>query len=196
MRCLHLVAAMALLLGGSLVQKARALGTEELGNEPLSEKNYEAWKGIMPVVNDKARVYENWVNGNEHFYYRGGVKELNATLAHFAKVEVAHHVVVLRPGPGAGQRFDRTEIPCNWSLHVVGGLARRFAKDDIEDLEWQKDPVLTIYIAGAIDLDKIEFPKGVTLRTTQGDSPSDEKQAAVQKKIEKLVEERKKGEKK
>src|SRR4051812_398772 len=59
---------------------AWGLGTEDFGNKPLAEANYKEWKGIMPVVNDKARVYSNWVNGNEHFYYTGKAKELNAAL--------------------------------------------------------------------------------------------------------------------
>jgi hypothetical protein len=177
-------------------QEAWALGTETRGNEPLSPRNYEAWKGIVPIVNDKTRVYEQWVNGNEHFYYKGGTKELNAALAHFAKVEVTNHVVVLRPGPGAAQTFDRTTIPCNWSLHVIGGLARTRANDDIEDLEWQKDPVLTIYIGVDIDLAKLEFPKGVTLRGAPGSDPKDEKQAVTQKKITEFVEAHKRAAKK
>src|SRR2546430_12189578 len=94
-----IAAANAATLGHWSVQNAWALGMETRGNEPLSERNYELWKGIMPIVNDKARVYERWINGNEHFFYKGGTKELNKALAHFAKVDVANHVVGLRPGP-------------------------------------------------------------------------------------------------
>ncbi len=176
--------------------QAWGLGMDTRGNKPLSEKNYEEWKGIMPVVNDKARVYQRWVNGNEHFFYKGTTKELNAALAHFAKVEVTNHVVVLRPGPGVAQTFDRAEIPYHWDLHVISGIARTRAVDDVEDLEWQKDPVLTIYIAGDIDLAKIEIPKGVTLRGAPGTGPKDEKQSAAQKKITELLEARKKAAKK
>jgi len=37
------------------------------------------------------------------------------------------------------------------------------AVDDVEDLDWQKDPVLTIYLGDSIELKSLEFPEGVTL---------------------------------
>src|SRR5258707_15537908 len=108
MRRFCLVAAVVTaILGYLLAQKAFALASESKGNEPLSEKNYTKWLGIMPLVNDKSRVYESWANGNERLYYKGTTKELNVALAHFAKVEGEDHVVVLRPGPVVQDSFDR-----------------------------------------------------------------------------------------
>ena len=197
MRRLFFVAAIVTAIFGHLLaQKAFALKTDTKGNEPLSEQNYVEWKGIMPIVNDKARVYQVWVNGNEYFCYKGTTKELNVALAKFAKVEVKNHVVVLRPGPGEQRSFKKTPIPYDWELHVIGGDAGSEATDDIEDLEWQKDPVLTVYIGGDIDLDKIEIPKGVTLRAAPGMSEEANKNEAAQKKIEEFVEHRKKETKK
>ncbi len=198
MRRLCLIVVIVTAAFGQLsAQKAFALATDEIGNAPLSELNYTEWKGIMPLVNDKARVYQVWVNGNETFYFKGTTKPLNAALAAFAKIEVKNHVVVLRPGPIERRAIrDKTPISFNWELHVVGGLARSRATDDIEDLEWQKDPVLTIYIGGDIDLDKLEIPKGVTLRAALGQSDEAKKDEAVRKKIEAFVEHRKSEEKK
>lgn len=122
------------------------------------------WRGIMPLINDNSRVYATWANGNEHLFYRGNATDLNAALAAFAKVEAKHHIVVLRTGPGTRRAFDGTDIRYNWSLHVLGGLAGGLAKDDGEDLEWQRDPVLTIHVGGEIDLDKLVVPDGVTFR--------------------------------
>lgn len=193
MRRLCIVAAIVtVIVGQFFAQKAFALGTEEKGNGPLSELNYTEWKGIVPIVNDKARVYQVWVNGNESFYYKGTTKQLNAALATFAKVEVKNHVVVLRPGPVEQRSFhDKTPIPYNWELHVIGGLAKERATDDIEDLEWQKDPVLTVYIGGDIDLDKIELPEAVTLRAAPGQSEKAKQNEAATKKIEEFVKQRK-----
>lgn len=128
----------------------------------------------MPIVNDKARVYERWVNGNERFWYQGKTKDVNAALARFVKVDVEHHVVALRPGPATGRSFQKKEVPHNWELHVLGGHAAERATDDVNDLEWQRDPVLTIYIGGDIDLDKLEIPMNVTLRSTPASSGSDD----------------------
>ena len=189
MRHVCLVAAVAMAFFGPWVaQKAFALATETKGSVPLSEKNYTEWQGVMPLVNDKARVYENWVNGNERLFYKGTTKELNAALANFAKVEVKNHVVVLRPGPAVQHAFDKTEIPYNWELHVIGGLARTQANDNIEDLEWQKDPVLTIYLGGDIDLGKIEVPKGVIWRGAPGQTEEARKNETARKMIAEFLE--------
>jgi hypothetical protein len=106
-------------------------------------------------------------------------------------VEVKNHVVVLRPGPVVQNSFDRTEISYNWELHVIGGLARRHAKEKIEDLEWQKDPVLTVYVGGDIDLDKIEVPNGLTLRGAPGRSDDAKENTAAKGKIAEFLEVRK-----
>jgi len=53
------------------------LGEEHFGNAALNEANFQDWPGIMPLVNHPSRVYHSWVNGNEHFYYRGDTPALN-----------------------------------------------------------------------------------------------------------------------
>ena len=73
-------AAAALVLAVALAAQALAEGTEEFGNKPLSPASYETWPGIAEVVNDKSRVYQNWVNGNENMYYAGGGDELEFQL--------------------------------------------------------------------------------------------------------------------
>ena len=151
------------IVGSLTAQRAWGLGEETFGNDPLNEANFADWKGIMPVVNDKSRVYSNWVNGNEHFFYKSGTKELNAALVEFAKIEVKTHEVLLRPAPGITHTFDRKEIPFNWELHIHGGISKHLLTLDKGDEVWNKDPRLTIYVGGDIDLAKLEIPNGVTL---------------------------------
>jgi hypothetical protein len=167
---------------------ALALATDQKGNAPLHAANYMTWKGIMPVINDKARVYTVWCNGSESFYYKGGVKELNDALQHFAKVEVKHHVVVLRPGPATAVSFDKETIAFDWEMHVMGGIARRFATDKPDDLDSQKDPVLTIHVTDRIDLSKLKLPKGVTLKSAPARSDAGKKNTAASKKIAAFME--------
>jgi len=185
-----IVAVLAAALALTLSQGVRAMGTETRGNGALSALNYTEWKGIMPLVNDRARVYEIWINGNEHLYYKGGAKELNVALANFAKVEVKNHVVVLRPGPAVRHGFDQTAYPYDWELHVIGGIARRFTNDNIEDLDRQKDPVLTVVIGGDIDLNKIEFPKGLTLRAAPANHEQPDSGVVTRKRIADFLEAR------
>jgi len=168
----HTVAAagLMLMLGQLLSAEAWGRGSEEFGNKALPEANYTEWKGIMPVINDESRVFQQWVNGNESFYYVGKAKELNAALAHFAKIDVKHHVVVLRNGPASAQTFQKLVIPYDWQLHVVGGIAKIKAVDDVADLDWQKDPVLTVHLGDGIDLKSLEVPEGVTLAVRKEDA--------------------------
>lgn len=172
--------AAAIVIGLLISARTWGLGTEDFGNRPLAEANYADWKGVVAVINEKSRIYTNWVNGNEHFYYAGKSKEVNAALTNFAKVEVKHHVVVLRNGPATTQTFQKLVISYNWQLHVVGGIAKIKAVDDVADLDWQKDPVLTIYLGDGIDLKSLEIPEGVTLAVRK----EDEKQKGQQELID------------
>ena len=142
-----------------------ALGTEEFGNKPLSALNYPNWKGIIDVVNDKSRVYQRWVNGNEHMYYEGGIDDLNRVLKSLAAAEMPVHEVVLRPDAGVTNSFDATKPPIkfNWQLHVVTGIARSLTNSDKGDFVWPKHPRLTIHTAGDFDFSKLAVPKEVKL---------------------------------
>jgi hypothetical protein len=191
MRRSPLVLIVAVFAVSLVAQRAFALAMETKGNKPMSELNFPAWKGIIEVINDKSRVYGIWVNGNEHFYYRSGTKELNAALAAFAKVDMTTHIVVVCPGPAADrQTFDKKAVSYNWDLHVVGGLARRMAKDDTQDLYWHKNPVLTIHVGGDIDLSKLEAPKGLTWVRGKATTEKGKEDAALAKKIAEFVDAR------
>lgn len=152
-----------------------ALATEEKGNGLLPAANYKDWKNIMPVINDKARVYSWWVNGNEKFFFKGGPKEMDAALAAFSKIEAKHHTVVLRTGTGTATTFDKKPIAYDWSLHVIGGIASTRATEDPKDLEWQRWPVLTLHVGDGKELGKIRLPKNVTVHVQGGDAAAEKR---------------------
>lgn len=141
--------------------RAVGLGTEDFGNEPLNAFNYTEWPGILPVLNQPGRVYHSWVNGNEHFYYRGDTAALNETLAAFAASTAATHEVVLRPTAGTHKSFHGTEVAFDWLVHIQGGLSKHLGADSPV---FDRFPTLTIFLGGKdIDLDEISVPEGVTL---------------------------------
>jgi hypothetical protein len=156
-------AAAVLVLAVALAAEAFAAGEEEFGNEPLSPANYEAWPGIADVVNDKSRIYQSWVNGNENMYYAGGADELNRVLKVFAATKIPVREVVFRPDPGVTHSFDQTKPPIrfNWHLHVVGGIAASLTGADKGELVWPKHPRLTVHTTG-LDLAKLDIPDGLT----------------------------------
>jgi hypothetical protein len=143
---------------------AWALGEEDFGNEPLNVANFKEWPEVMPVVNHPSRVYHQWVNGNEQCYYQGDVAALNDTLRKFAEVKTQARDVVLRPGPGQASSFDgKRKVPFSWHLQMYGGISKYVLGLEEGKKVWSDHPVLTVYTGGAIDLSKIEIPKGVTL---------------------------------
>jgi len=157
-------AAIFLWLTCCVSSEALALGEEHFGNAPLNEANYRAFKGVIPLVNHESRAYHTWVNGNEHFYYRGNTSTLNDALRKFAATESEVHEVVLRPAPGIVYSFNKVKpVPFNWCLHIMGGIARALTTLDKAKCVWSEHPVLTVYVGGDIDLDKIVIPDGVTV---------------------------------
>ncbi|WP_298863140.1 HEAT repeat domain-containing protein [uncultured Gimesia sp.] len=143
---------------------AWALGEESFGNQPLNAANFRDWPGIVPVVNHENRVYHQWVNGNEHCFYRGNNASLNDVLQKFAATDEKVHEVVLRPGPGITHSFNKARtVDFNWNLHLVGGIAKSMTKKDQGAKIWSKHPMLTIYVGGDIELEKIKIPEGVTV---------------------------------
>ncbi len=143
--------------------QAWALGMEDFGNKALSENNYGDWPGIMPLVNAESRIYHNWINGNEHFYYKGEIRSLNTALKEFSAVKTDARRVVLRLGLGEARTLDGKSIPCNWQLHVIGGIAGTLATHDKGELIWSKFPVLTVFVGDGIDLKQLLIPEGITL---------------------------------
>jgi hypothetical protein len=141
-----------------------ALGEEQVGNDPLPAASYAKWPGLVEVVNDKARAYYSWVNGNENFYYVGTVEELNAALQNFAKADLKEHEVVLRPDAGTVKSFQGdNQFTFQWHLQIFDGIAAHLLSLEKGDLVWAKHPRLTIHVGKEIDLAKLEIPKGVTL---------------------------------
>ena len=90
---------------------------EGFGNEPIGSANYGDWPNIMAVINDTHRVYHTWVNGSEHFYFKGDTEALNAALKNFAAIKADRRTVVLRPG-----KCSRRKPPA-WS---ISNCSRRF----------------------------------------------------------------------
>lgn len=104
-----------------------ALGMETFGNAPVV-KQPEWADGVLDVVNLKSRVYSQWVNGNENFFYRGNAQALNEALRHYAAVQDDARQLILLPGSGKTQTFDRKPIEFDWQLHVPSGIYKAVAK--------------------------------------------------------------------
>jgi hypothetical protein len=105
-----------------------ALGMESFGNAPAA--NQPEWaKGVLDVVNLESRVYSVWVNGNENFFYRGNAQALNEALKKYSAVQTDVRRLILLPGTGKTQTFERMPIPFDWQFHVPSGIYKAVFKD-------------------------------------------------------------------
>jgi hypothetical protein len=158
-RILLLALSLLICSGGA---KAWALSKEDFGNSPLGD-HYPDSPGILPLVNSPSRVYRVWGMGGERLYFRGDTAALNDSLRKFAAMKAEVHEVVLRPGPGVTHSFDEKPIPFQWDLCIVDGIGRHALELPQGDKVCPKSPMLSVYVAGQIDLKKIEIPKGVSV---------------------------------
>jgi hypothetical protein len=140
-----------------------AMGTEKLGNEPVLD-NPQWSRGVIAVVNLPSRVYTNWVNGNERFFYRGATAELNAALAKLGAVEAEVREVVLLPGPGETKTFKGARVLCDWQLQVPSGIYLHKARTEEGSRVFLRHARLTVFASGGgIELDEIEMPRGLSV---------------------------------
>jgi len=61
------------------------LHSEEFGKAPVAERPDWA-DGVLKVVNLESRVYSQWANGKESYFYRGKGQALNEALRQYATV--------------------------------------------------------------------------------------------------------------
>jgi hypothetical protein len=120
--------------------KVGALGTETLGNAPVVKQPDWA-EGVVDVVNLKSRVYSQWVNGNENFFYRGDSQAANEAIRHYALIKDDVRELILLPGSGRALTFDRKPVDFDWQLQVPSGIYRAVSK--------RRHAVMTVYINGA-----------------------------------------------
>ena len=99
-----------------------ALRTSTYGNKELSAGNYTDWPGLVETINDKSRVFQVWVNGNESFSFSGDTDSINRLLQNFAKTKVPQLNVILKPGPGPKLEHEGKNHNVDVELQVVGGI--------------------------------------------------------------------------
>lgn len=142
-------------------QRAWSRETEVLGRgEFPNQENYRNFPGIMRLINHQSRVYQRWRDGHEDFHYLSDAATLNAVLLRFAVIEAKEHLVVLVPGPREVLTLKNKSIEVNWSMHLVGGAARKAA---IAKGQEAPAPVLTIYVGDEIELDALKIPNSLTV---------------------------------
>ena len=147
----------------SLLSSSAMMGEETIGSEPFGDANFKDWPNVLPVVNNKSRVYHTWVNGDERFYFDADPEQLNELLVDFANLKGKKEVLIL-PQTDDVKTFDRKRsFAFNCQLHLVGGIAKHIADQDKGSIYWPLDPRLTIHVTPKTDLAKLKIPKSIEL---------------------------------
>ncbi len=139
-----------------------SLGEEEFGNKP--RPNDPDWaQGVVELANDAHRVYRRWVNGNQEFFFQGDSAAVNRALEQFARVEADLREVVLMPKRGRTDSFDsKKRIDFDWRLYAPSGLCLGPARAGNPPV-YPPHATLTVHVQGAITLERLRVPAGITL---------------------------------
>ena len=123
-------------------------------------------KGIVGIPRHMSRVYSIWVSGNENFYFKCKVDEINELLAMFAAVRMRDHVVRIQPGVEKATTFGKEEIEYNVRLQIVAGITLFSAREKMRD-DLPLEPRLTILTGdddGAL-VKQLKWPENVIVES-------------------------------
>jgi hypothetical protein len=128
-----------------LCRSSYGLTTEQIGPDtrhPTVAR--QGWPvGIVEIPRHISRVYSTQGGfGNEDFYFKCKIGQINELLAIFAKARMRDHVVRIEPGvKKTSTFFSKEEIEFNVHLRVVSGIALALARGNSREA---LEPQLTI----------------------------------------------------
>jgi len=98
--------------------------------EPIFLSHSRDWPdGIEDLLLSPDRVYSVDVNGNETFYFNGGVDTINALVAEFAEVDLPVRSVTFRVGEPVTERTEYGAFRYTARLHLPSGMYLGYAKE-------------------------------------------------------------------
>ncbi|MHC4353819.1 MAG: thioredoxin domain-containing protein [Planctomycetota bacterium] len=150
-----------------LCRSSYGMATEQIGPDAAHPTvAQQDWpKGIVGIPRHMSRVYSIWVNGNENFYFKCKVDEINELLAIFAKARMRDHVVRIQPGVENVSTFGREEIEYNVQLQIVAGIVLSFAREKMRD-DLPLEPRLTILTGDDNSLvNQLKWPENVIVES-------------------------------
>jgi len=160
-------AAALLLTIGIAAEPAFGMGQERFGPALGHISRSPDWpKGVEDVLRHPSCVYWNWVNGNEHAYYDGGIGTISQLIDAFARVDLARHDLILRPGRPSARSFDGQLTPYAVEFHIPAGIYLHHAREYAQTGLYPLVPRMIVHIdqGRAEHLDELKIPANVTLR--------------------------------
>jgi hypothetical protein len=153
----------------SIARISYGMATEQVGPDSANRHPTTAqpdWpKGIVEIPRHESRVYSIWVNGNENFYFKCKVDEINELLALFARARMRDHVVRIQPGVEKARTFRKEEIEYNVRLQIVAGIALFVTREERRE-SLPLEPQLTI-LTGDDDslVNQLKWPENLIIES-------------------------------
>jgi len=140
--------------------------------EPIFLSHSRDWPdGIEDLLLSPDRVYSVDVNGNETFYFNGGVDTINALVAEFAEVDLPVRSVTFRVGEPVTERTEYGAFRYTARLHLPSGMYLGYAKEMQNEILFPTLASLTVYVDTMLveQLDQIRIPEGIMVRGVTDD---------------------------
>ncbi len=147
-------------------RQVQAMGEENFG--PLGEhlgRSADWPRGVEDVLRHPARVYGNWVNGNEHVYFDADIEKMNQLLDLYSKVDLQVHHVTLLPGRPTTRSFQGLAIEHNVEFELASGIYLHVIRERMSTGLYSTQPRLTLFINDALmrQLDDLQVPDNIQL---------------------------------
>lgn len=160
-----------------------AIQEVELGNHEISAANYTSTPGLDLVVNQLTRTLYQDTNGWQNCQFDGDVNSLNACLRDFAKVQMATHIIVVRPAAGryrpSGKSAHRSLLTNTRYMKMMEKRQRPQPATSGASVQWAlainpswaleldrlkaAEPYLEIYVSDDLKLEDLVIPQPISI---------------------------------
>ncbi|MGB0582328.1 MAG: hypothetical protein ACPGVU_21760 [Limisphaerales bacterium] len=141
------------------------VGPDSLHGRPTVEQG--DWpKGIVAIPRHESRVFSVWVNGNENFYFKANLRDINEMIALFSLARMRDHELILKQGTPKDAAFMKQSHAYNVNLQILAGISLGYVRGkEIKEAKTH-EPKLTIHLTPKQATDwagKINIPENIIL---------------------------------
>jgi hypothetical protein len=145
---------------------AFGLGREYAPGQPVMAQ--PDWpEGLVDLLNREGRVHGYMINANDWFFYAGDTDAFNEFLAQYAQLEGTPLILVLHVGQGKVTPWheDAEEIPFEWQVSVLRRGWTERVPEAAEEGELACVALVDLWLGCFIELEKLEVPLNVTVKS-------------------------------
>lgn len=124
-------------------------------------------KGLAELINQESRFYGYFINADDYFFFRGDTEEFNKFLKEYTELEGFPHILVIHPGRGIENRLGSEEkFEFDWELKALRWGWDAYVSEELKD-EVDCLVILHVWLGSGIDLEEIEVPLHINLKSSR-----------------------------